>query len=82
MPPRRRGSVFFHFDFATYARMLRLARAEQNPAGRRRLYPILLAVIPIVSTASHLQGTFARWVMGLSMRVTSTTTQAPPLSPP
>jgi hypothetical protein len=41
--------VFFHFDFETYARMLRLARAEQNAAGRRRLYVILLLLIPIVS---------------------------------
>jgi len=44
-----REPVFFHFDFETYFRMLRLARAEQNAAGRRRLYFILLVLIPIVS---------------------------------
>jgi len=41
--------VFFYFDFETYRRMLSLARAEQNAAGRRRLLFILLGIVPLVA---------------------------------
>jgi hypothetical protein len=39
-----------YFDFHTYFRMLRLARKEENRAGRRRLFFILLVLVPVVST--------------------------------
>lgn len=39
-----------YFDFRTYFRMLELARKEKNAAGRRRLFFLLLAVVPVVST--------------------------------
>ncbi|MFI5394081.1 MAG: sulfotransferase family protein [Candidatus Binatia bacterium] len=42
--------MMMYFDFHTYFRMLRLAREEENPAGRRRLFFILLVVVPVVST--------------------------------
>jgi hypothetical protein len=39
-----------YFDFHTYFRMLRLARKEENRAGRRRLFFILLVLVPVVAT--------------------------------
>ncbi len=42
--------MIMYFDFATYARMLRLALREENPAGRRRLLFILVVIVPIVAT--------------------------------
>jgi hypothetical protein len=44
----------FYFDFETYFRMLRLAREEDNPAGRRRLFFLLLAVVPVVASVNAL----------------------------
>src|SRR3990172_4038999 len=41
--------MIMYFDFQTYFRMFRLARQEENPAGRRRLFFILLVLVPIVS---------------------------------
>jgi hypothetical protein len=43
------ASFRFHFDFATYFRMLRLAWEEDNLAGRRRLFFLLLAVVPTLA---------------------------------
>jgi len=42
--------MIMYFDFHTYFRMFRLALKEENPAGRRRLLFILLAVVPVVAT--------------------------------
>ena len=42
--------MLMYFDFHTYFRMFRLARKEENPAGRRRLFFILLVLVPLVST--------------------------------
>jgi hypothetical protein len=41
--------VFFHFDFAMWARMLRLAWREPHPAGRRRMLLRLLVFVPLVA---------------------------------
>jgi hypothetical protein len=41
--------MIFYFDFRMYARMLRLARRERDPARRRRLYLTLLVVVPVVA---------------------------------
>jgi hypothetical protein len=49
-----RSRFLFHFDFATYFRMLRLAWEEDNPAGRRRLFFLLLAVVPVVASVNAL----------------------------
>ena len=38
-----------YFDVDTYRKMFRLARREQNPANRRKLFFLLLFVIPAVS---------------------------------
>jgi hypothetical protein len=42
--------MIMYFDFHTYFRMLRLARKEENRAGRRRLFFILLVLVPVVAT--------------------------------
>lgn len=42
--------MIMYFDFHTYFRMLRLARQEENRAGRRRLFFILLVLVPVVAT--------------------------------
>jgi len=42
--------MFMYFDFHTYFQMFNLARQEENPAGRRRLFFILLVLVPVVST--------------------------------
>jgi hypothetical protein len=42
--------MVFHFDFANYFRMLRLAWRERNPRARRYYLGILLVWVPIVST--------------------------------
>lgn len=42
--------MIMYFDFHTYFRMLRLARKEENRAGRRRLFFILLVLVPMVAT--------------------------------
>ena len=39
----------FYFDFATYAKMLGLARRERNARNRRRLLVTLLVWVPIVA---------------------------------
>jgi hypothetical protein len=41
--------VLFHFDFRTWARMLRLAWREKNPRNRRALFFTLLVTVPLVS---------------------------------
>ena len=46
------GAVLFYFDFAIYRQMLALARAEDNPAGRRRLFFLLLGVVPVVASVN------------------------------
>ncbi len=46
--------MIMYFDFQTYLRMFRLARTEKNPANRRRLFFILLLVVPVVSTVHAL----------------------------
>jgi len=43
-------SFLFHFDFATWRRMLRLAWQEPNPRNRRKLLFSLLVVVPVVAT--------------------------------
>ncbi len=42
--------MFFHFDFANYARMIRLAWNEKNPMARRYYLAVLFLVVPFVST--------------------------------
>ena len=42
--------MFFHFDFANYFRMLRLAWSEKNPLARRYYLLILLFSVPLVSS--------------------------------
>jgi hypothetical protein len=44
------ASFLFYFDFATWRRMLRLARGEQNPRNRRKLLFSLLVVVPLVAS--------------------------------
>lgn len=40
----------FHFDFATWRRMLRLAWRERNPRNRRKLLFSLIVVVPAVAS--------------------------------
>jgi len=40
----------FHFDFAQWARMLRLAWRDPHPAGRRRMLVRLLVFVPLVAS--------------------------------
>jgi hypothetical protein len=40
----------FYFDFATYAKMLRLARRERNARNRRKLLVTLLVWVPLVAS--------------------------------
>ena len=42
--------MVFHFDFANYFRMLRLAWHERNPRARWYYLSVLLVWVPIVST--------------------------------
>jgi hypothetical protein len=42
--------VIFHFDFAMWARMLRLAWREPHATGRRRMLLRLLVYVPLVSS--------------------------------
>ena len=42
--------MIFHFDFANYFRMLRLAWRERNPRARRYYLLVLLVSVPLVST--------------------------------
>jgi len=42
--------MIFHFDFANYFRMLRLAWRERNPRARRYYLLVLLVFVPLVST--------------------------------
>ncbi len=42
--------MIFHFDFAMWARMLRLAWREPHPAGRRRMLTRLLLFVPLVAS--------------------------------
>jgi hypothetical protein len=42
--------MIFHFDFAMWARMLRLARREPDPARRRKLLVRLLVAVPLVAS--------------------------------
>jgi len=44
------ASFLFHFDFATWRRMLGLAWRERNPRNRRKLLVSLLVVVPVVAT--------------------------------
>ena len=46
------AAVLFYFDFAIYRQMLRLAREEDNPRGRRRLYFVLLVLVPVVASVN------------------------------
>jgi hypothetical protein len=39
----------YHFDFATYAKLLRLAWREENPKNRRQLLFTLLVRVPLVA---------------------------------
>lgn len=41
--------MIFHFDFANYAKMIRLAWRESNPLARRYYLAVLLLVVPVVS---------------------------------
>ena len=42
--------MLFHFDFANYAKMIRLAWNEKNPMARRYYLAVLFFAVPIVST--------------------------------
>jgi hypothetical protein len=42
--------MFFHFDFAQWARLLRVAWREPHPAGRRRMLVRLLVYVPLVAS--------------------------------
>ena len=42
--------MLFYFDFGIYRQMLRLAREEDNPAARRRLFLVLLVLVPLVAS--------------------------------
>ena len=42
--------MIFHFDFAQWARLLRLAWREPHPAGRRRMLVRLLVFVPVVAS--------------------------------
>ena len=42
--------MIFHFDFANYLRMLRLAWNERNPGARRYYLLVLLVWVPLVAT--------------------------------
>jgi hypothetical protein len=42
--------MIFHFDFANYFRMLRLAWHEKNPRARRYYLLVLLVSVPLVAT--------------------------------
>jgi len=42
--------MIFHFDFANYFRMVRLAWGESNPRARRYTLLVLLVSVPLVST--------------------------------
>jgi hypothetical protein len=42
--------MFFHFDFAMWARLLRVAWREPHPAGRRRMLVRLLVFVPVVAS--------------------------------
>jgi len=44
--------VLFYFDFGIYRQMLRLAREEDNPAARRRLFLVLLVLVPAVASVN------------------------------
>lgn len=44
----------FHFDFATWRRMLRLAWREQNPRNRRKLLFSLLVTVPAVASVDAI----------------------------
>jgi hypothetical protein len=42
--------MLFHFDFAMWARLLRVAWREPHPAGRRRMLVRLLVFVPVVAS--------------------------------
>jgi hypothetical protein len=42
--------MFFHFDFANYAKMIRLAWNEKNAMARRYYLAVLFLAVPVVST--------------------------------
>jgi len=42
--------MLFHFDFAQWARMVRIAWREPHPAGRRRMLTRLLVFVPVVAS--------------------------------
>lgn len=42
--------MLFHFDFANYAKMIRLAWNEKNPMARRYYLAVLFLVVPVVSS--------------------------------
>jgi hypothetical protein len=42
--------MIFHFDFAQWARLLRLAWRDPHPAGRRRMLVRLLVYVPLVAS--------------------------------
>ena len=44
--------MLFYFDFGIYRQMLRLAREEDNPAARRRLFLVLLVLVPVVASVN------------------------------
>lgn len=47
-------AFLFHFDFATWARMLRLAWREKNPRNRRKLLFSLLVTVPVVASVDAI----------------------------
>ena len=42
--------MLFHFNFANYFRMIRLAAGERNPAARFYFLTVLLLALPLIST--------------------------------
>jgi hypothetical protein len=59
--------VLYHFDFRVYFQMIRLALAEKNPHGRRRLLVELFLLVPLVA-GFHAVCFFLDWLLFPSLR--------------
>jgi len=59
--------LLYHFDFRVYFQMIRLAFAEKNPHGRRRLLVELFLLVPLVASF-HAVCFFLDWVLFPSLR--------------
>jgi hypothetical protein len=59
--------MLFWFDFRTWLRMVRLAFAEENPRGRRRLLVSLFAAVPAIASF-HAVCFLLDWVLFPGLR--------------